>query len=307
MPSKYASVLYAARVLVTRDVAEEDVIIPTLAFAALSEDFPDLAEIRDAFASAQGDAQQWNTLELKFSNTFALFWPERYVDGVLFVRRHLLQMNSHYEPNTGVVKKIEAYIADRSVTAEEVARLYESALAQNKLDHARSDTGEFGWKIYCEAIRIAVRPEDPDIDPVRRHLVRSPEEQLPFPPPKLIEEVYRTLRGSGGKDKFEGYGSRALRGRSGRGESSSKGKTLIPSCTAWYLADRGRTNAEQRSKLTNLLKSEKIYQVDQDLESPHEALWTSVRRRSEAIEDVEKSILDSAQLRVGARPHDKYF
>jgi hypothetical protein len=334
---EHQQLLHVAHVLVKQDVQDENVIIPTLAFAALSLDHPTLAGIKGSFVEAQGEPQQWKNLELKFSNTFELFWPERCIDGVLLVRRHQFALFIDYHPDTSVVKRIQAYITDRSVKASDVAERYGKVLALNGVDHARSATGEIAWKAYrkatlteeealqaeealvagedpepedapeAQAIRIAVRPESPDIDAVSEMWVRLPHEQLPFPPPQLVKEVCGTLLGSSRKDRYGGYASLALPGRSGRGESP-EGRTLIPACVAWYLADRGRSSdAERKRKLTRLLESEKILKVESDRKSPHEALWTNVRRRSRAIQDVERSIRASTGRNLGRDPRDKYF
>src|SRR5687767_13292337 len=70
VPSEHQQLLHVAHVLVKQDVQDENVIIPTLAFAALSLDQPALAGIKGSFVEAQGEPQQWKNLELKFSNTF---------------------------------------------------------------------------------------------------------------------------------------------------------------------------------------------------------------------------------------------
>jgi len=330
VPPEHQQLLHVANVLVKQDVQDENVILSTLAFAALSQDDSALAEIKDSFVETQGDPRQRESLELKFSNTFEEFWPERCVDGVLLVRRHLFRLFIDYHPEASVVKRIQAYITDRSVKASDVAERYGKALESNGVDHARSATGEIAWKAYrkatlteeealqaeealeagedpepedapeAQAIRIAVRPESPDIDFESELLVRLPHEQLPFPPPQLMESVCRTLLGSS-------FGSRALRGRSGRGESPV-GRTLISSCVAWYLADRApSSDADSKRELTRLLESEKILKVDSERKSPHEALWTSVRRRSSAIQRVEHAIRASARQNLGRDPRDKYF
>jgi hypothetical protein len=81
VPPEHQQLLHVAHVLVKQDVQDENIIIPTLAFAALSQDDSALAEIKGSFVEAQGDPRQWKNLELIFSNTFEAFWPERCVQG----------------------------------------------------------------------------------------------------------------------------------------------------------------------------------------------------------------------------------
>ncbi len=150
--------------------------------------------------------------------------------------------------------------------------------------------------------RFIVRPENPDIDFFSRQLVRSRNEQLPFPPPQLVGEVYDTLRGSGQKDRFPGYGSLALPGRV-KDSNPPEGKTLIPACVAWCLASRGDiTDSQTKRGLTNLLTQHSVL----GSESSHEQLWRDVGKRSTAMQAVKKTILEG-HLQVCAHPRDKYF
>lgn len=287
------AVLAAAQSLQDAGRAAEWEIIPTLAFAALSEDEPALAVVREQCADAQRDSEQWTATQQRFARTFESFWLRDHVDGVPLIQWNPVQVSAAYEPVTGVIEKIQIDVRDLSVRSAKIAELYEKTLSYNELGHNRSDTGMVSWKIYRGAIRVVVRPEDADVDAVRRHMAGAGSQPLAFPPPKLVSKVYDLLRGRKAKGEFQGYGILALSGKAKGGDP--EGRTLLSACVAWYFTDRGQRNGPQdKRRITELLGRLSVLGG-----TSHEQLWRDVGKRAGAIRKVEDDILTSAQERIG--------
>jgi hypothetical protein len=62
----------AVRTLWTEGVVEEDVIIPTLVFAAQSQEKPILKHLRDRFAEVEEGSQAWLELRDKWLQSIAI-------------------------------------------------------------------------------------------------------------------------------------------------------------------------------------------------------------------------------------------
>jgi hypothetical protein len=287
-------VITSAIALLDNGHLHRDEVIPTLAFAALTEEIPRLAATRDRFSQAGRNPELWEGLRLDFWDTFEPLWPKCYVDDVLIVRRDVLSMVVGYDPDTNVTDRIEIEVADNSIGAGEVAELYKRALDVNEVSYDDSPAGGIDWGVYKSKIRMVVRPEGRTADSLHHFPVRRPDEQPPFPGPKLVGEMYGVLRGSEGtKDKFPGFGRAVLPGRD-RGEKPN-GRTLVPAYVAWYGSDRGLcADAQHKQEVTKLLFEEGILpdeKAHQGLfDKAHQQLWDNVRKRSESFQEAERHI-----------------
>jgi hypothetical protein len=277
----------AAHALLDNEYLDQEEVVPSLAFAALSEEFPRLAAERDRLAHSGQDTELWKDLRLDFWDKFEPLWAKRYVEGILIVRRGVLSMVVGYDPATNVTDMIEIEVADNSIGAGEVAGLYERALDKYEVGHDGSPAGGIDWGLYPGKIRMVVRPEGRTADSLHHLPIRRPDRQPPFPDPRLVGDMYAVLRGSEGtKDRFPGYGRAVLPGRD-RGRKTG-GRTLIPACVAWYVSDRGRSaDPQHKVELARLLAKEGILLE----EGAHERLWRSVERRSGSFREAEDHIL----------------
>lgn len=304
-PPEHEELFHAAKVLLSREIEGEDTIIPTLSFAVLADRIPEIAAFKNRFAADGQNVGQLKSLEQRFYNAFAGFWPEHYIDGVLIVKRYGISVDCFSASNGKVIKKIQIDVTDLSIRRDDVIEWYEYALTSYNLDYRPSAIGNIGWKAYkgtprMGVIRMVVRPEDSDIDQVSRHRIRSPDEQLPFPPPQLVGAFYDMLRGSK-KHGFSGFGSLALHGKT-HGPRPER-KTLVPACVAWFLSDGGRADdPQQQLELTNLLDRQSVLNV-QDHEASHEQLWGNVKKRSETIKEVAQALL-SGVSKLGKHPRE---
>jgi hypothetical protein len=80
-PEEHEELFRAASNLIAKNVTDEDVIIPTLVFAAHSQTRPLLRHIRDRFAEVEEGSEVWRDLENQFINSFDTLGP---ISGMLF-------------------------------------------------------------------------------------------------------------------------------------------------------------------------------------------------------------------------------
>jgi hypothetical protein len=85
-PEEHEELFRAASNLIAKNVTDEDVIIPTLVFAAHSQTRPLLRHIRDRFAEVEEGSEVWRDLENQFINSFDTLGPISVKAGALFLR-----------------------------------------------------------------------------------------------------------------------------------------------------------------------------------------------------------------------------
>jgi len=118
---EHDELFHAARVLLEEGVADDDLIIPTLVFAAraLVADPPWLAQLKDSFSKAGGSSEAWERLWRLFIDTFDTLQPDTIVNGVPILRRVDLYVRlfnfDPVKPKAWVVKKIVIDAYSRSV------------------------------------------------------------------------------------------------------------------------------------------------------------------------------------------------
>src|SRR5918998_417395 len=83
-PEEHEELFRAAQVLFEEGVVDEDLIIPTLVFAARASvaDAPWLAQLKDLFLKAGGSSEAWESLWRLFIGTFDTLQPDRIANGV---------------------------------------------------------------------------------------------------------------------------------------------------------------------------------------------------------------------------------
>jgi hypothetical protein len=83
VPEQYRELFRVARVLLNKDITEEDEVIPTLAFAANSWEMPELVSIRDKFMEVSEGSKAWLELDNQFFyNKYHALKPLKSIDGL---------------------------------------------------------------------------------------------------------------------------------------------------------------------------------------------------------------------------------
>jgi hypothetical protein len=216
-------------------VVDEDLIIPTLVFAARASvaDAPWLAQLKDLFLKAGGSSEAWEGLWRLFIGTFDTLQPDRIANGVPILRRVDLYVRlfdfDPAKPKAWVVKKVVIDAYSRSVKPRDVKAKYEKSLKMADIPWERWDRGSVSYKAYEGYLRLLVRPEDTEgVDPIDQITIRSGE-QLPFPPPVVVESAYEGV--------WKHFRDDALKGK--QKEGYFKPENLIPACVACYVEGHG--------------------------------------------------------------------
>jgi hypothetical protein len=146
VPEEYRELFRAAQVLFDESLtdetlADEYVIIPTLAFAANLRKTPQLAFVRDKFAEVQGKYEEdgngheawksaeWMELETRFFlNLSTTLQALDMKNGVLIVRSNPIHLTRHEDEETGLIDAIEIRVREPWVAVDRVAGSYERFL-----------------------------------------------------------------------------------------------------------------------------------------------------------------------------------
>jgi hypothetical protein len=292
-PEEYGELFRAARVLFEKDVSDEDLIIPTLAFAARASasDMPWLTQLKDSLLEAGEGSEAWENLWRLFIDTFDTLQPYRIVDGVPLVWRadlyvRLFRFNPT-QPKAWVVKRIFIEVHSRSVKPRDVKAKYEKSLRMADIPWERWDRGSVRYKADKCYLSLLVRPEDTEgLDFMDQHLLRTGE-QLPFPPPAVVESVYEGV--------WKCFRDDALKGK--QKENSYKPENLIPACVAWYVGGyRERTpNTKLRREVVRALDRylfEPLGKEELESTSSNRArqLWGAVENAYPLIDRVDQEL-----------------
>ena len=235
---RFADLLKAARVLLNEDIAEEDQIYPTLAFAnELGQGLVDFIEEKKRLVSAWEDgSDSWAEGVDEFSWRHPSIRPVEVVDGVVILERVPVDVRIHNYPLQEVevprVVGLTVYPHKRPPTLEQVAARYDKELSTARIPHAESNKGRFEFSFREGYLLIEVNHSRTSIPPEHMGAVfrdGKPE----FPHPRLVGAFYKMLVGTTSKD---GFARLLVTRRRGPAPASD---TLIPACVAFYLRDYG--------------------------------------------------------------------
>ena len=308
---RYEELLRAARVLFEAGITEEGQIIPTLAFAARFWEVPYLRHIRDQFVETGDERERRVELREKFTNTFGPFLEAlEVVNGVLVIRQVPIRI-LHTLNKAGVTEEISIDVFRRSARPKDVAELYEESLKSYGIPYD-TDRGDISYKVYINYIRLMARPENRTIDLVGKHMVwpKLQEEQQPFPPPRLVKNMYEGVRGSMDKRKSSGFVY--ILGGKERGPGAEP-DSLIPACVAWYVGNRGRLirQHELKPKVAKVLNEHLLNPCGKDTLSEtswdsSQPVWRNAKKWSQAILRIDHALRDTfGSLSLGTS--DKFF
>jgi hypothetical protein len=140
------------------------------------------------------------------------------------------------KPKAWVVKKIFIDAYSRSVKPRDVKAKYEKSLQMADIPWERWDRGSVSYIADKGYLRLLVRSEDTEgVIPIDWITIRSGE-QLPFPPPAVVESVYEGV--------WKLFGNDALTGK--QKEGYFKPENLIPACVACYVEEHGELASNPR-------------------------------------------------------------
>jgi hypothetical protein len=280
----FGEVFKAAKALFEENVTEEDLIIPTLAFANQASALSELKAIRERFAEIADNRSRREQFANDFEQRFRGLVPTNLSDDVLILKSIRLSSDVSRYPGTTILKEVKIDVFMRSVKLEEVERLYKQMLEQESVRYDESSEGFCGYRLSDTHVSIVVLPCQEELDSDRVALLSSWGRQLTFPPPELVRKLYASLKGSVYRGKVWGV-SHILGGR--QSGKTAQADNLIPACVAWYLRERGGIADDHR--LATLLNREllaKCQKPEVGVKSG-EAIWKSIDKVGDSIKRVE--------------------
>ncbi len=227
----------AAGTLWSERVANGDIIIPTLAFAAQSQKRPILKNVRDRLSEVQEGSQAWQELRSWFIRSFGPLAPESVKNGTLFVKARPIAVLA-WGPGGGVVQHItvDVYSQPRHAAgAEHVEEEYRRVLTTYNIPQS-----PYGLELhevwYSDRLQIIVGPSHPRIYDLKLDDPNSGIGSVPwggtFPPPSRVRDHYASaLRGA----KEGGFGDILVSRQKGEENKPYEPHNLIKACIAWYV------------------------------------------------------------------------
>jgi hypothetical protein len=285
----FSELLRVARVLFANNVAEEEQIVPTLAFANRASALPELKSLRDQFAKIEDNGALREQFSADFYQRFRGLLPVAVSDEVLILRRVPMFVNAVRYSGATVVKEVVIDVFMRSVTPDEVAEHYERWLVEEGLAYDESSQGTFGWRgsDACVAMTVGSGKELNEGQVARMSLSGR---QPVFPPPQLVAALYESLKGSVNSRRFRGF-AYALGGRQSGPAASPD--NLIPACVAWYLRETGGISDQHRlARLLNQHLLAPCGKTDIGVTSGN-AIWKNIDKVADSIKRVELAMQKS--------------
>jgi len=243
----------AVRALWTEGVTEEDIIIPTLVFAAQSQERPILRFLRNQFAEVEEGSQAWLEQRDKCLQAISIMGPELVKHDTLFLRARPLAVLA-FGPDMTTIEYIiiDVYGQPKHpVAPEDVEEEYERALSRFAIPHDPKVAG-FDEVWYADYLRIMVSPPRPQIfEPGNDEAPSRWTGQPPFPPPSRLREHYAGILSHAKESGLADIVARKQRGQ------DDKRHNLMPACVAWYLAsyNAGPEQAELSNRDSRLINA----------------------------------------------------
>jgi hypothetical protein len=279
----FGEVFRAARVMLDENITDEELIIPTLAFANQASGLPELQAVKDSFAETADDHGRREEFLRDFRQRFKGLEPRCLSDGVLILESKRLSPEVFRYPNTPILKEIEIDVFMRSVKPQEVADCYKLELEQEGVPYDESSEGSFVYRGYPTHLSLVVGPgKNLNADQVAR--LSSTRRQLIFPPPELVRGFYDDLKGSVYRETVRGF-THVLGGR--QSGEAAKADNLIPACVAWYLRKQGGVADDHR--LARLLNREILAKHGKQEIGVNsgQAMWKGIDKVGDSIKRVE--------------------
>jgi hypothetical protein len=283
----------AAKTLFKRGIAQEELIIPTLAFANRASALPELKALRDQFAELEDSDTLRDQFVNDFYQRFRGLIPITVSDEVLVLRRVPMFLNAVRYPGTTVVREVVIDVFMRSVKPAEVAEHYERWLVGEGLTYDESSQGMFSYAFPNAYLAMTVGPGKVLNEGQVARMSLSGRQPV-FPPPQLVAEQYRSLKGSVTRKRVRGF-AYALGGRQSGPTASPD--NLIPACVGWYLREPGRISDKHR--LAGLLNQHLLAPCGKREVgvTSDNAIWKNIDKVDDSIKRVELALQESWEPR----------
>jgi hypothetical protein len=289
----FKELLQAARVMLEAGKIPEDQVAPTLAFANRASALPQLEAKRAKFAESRDDPDQWEELAVEFYRRFRGLLPVRFLHDVLVLERIPMFVDALTYFDGTVVKEINIDVFVRSVKPEELAEHYKKILAQKGISWDKSSRGLLSWDISDGYLSMRVGPGR-ELSPEQASRFTSMQRQQVFPPPRLVGEHFKTLKGSVNSRDFRGI-AYALSGR--QSGDPTLPDNLIPACVAWYLQEPGGiTDKHKMVRLLNRHLLSPCGRMEVGMTSDY-PIWRNIGRASDSIMRAELALQKGTVLR----------
>jgi hypothetical protein len=282
---RFGALFEAARVLLEQGGAEEDQVIPTLAFAnEIGQGLVNLLAVRRRLVEASQDPEEWERASDEFIGCYRSLRPVGVADGVVILERMPVSIRIQTDPDEGAPEEI--YIAvhrhRRLAKAEHVAQLYERTLYDADVSYDEQRTGHLSFDFGARGLVITVQ-NGPEVQRSKQRRSTFRAKRTSFLHPRLVGEFYRMLLGSSSSDGFARHLAARRRG------APPFADNLIPACVAFYLRDYGKISSRgEVHRLLNehvLRDTHKSLPLDTSGGSETNQLWTSVGKVGQALYD----------------------
>ena len=292
---RFRALFEAARVLLEQGGAEEEQVIPTLAFAnLLGQGYVNLLSIRRRLVEASGDPEEWARASDEFVERYGSLRPVRVADGVAILERRPVFTQIEFDPHEVAPKAVYIFVHTRRRLAEpeHVAQLYERELSDANISPDEEDMGSLSFKYVADrGLEITVHNGIVD-EPVRGPRPWMTAKEASFPHPRFVKEFYRMLRGSSSGDGFARHLAARRRGPAPFADN------LIPACVAFYLRDHGGIG--NRGKVHRLINEHVLHVTHKSLPldtsggSATNQLWDNVDKVEPALRDSSLTLVSGA-------------
>jgi hypothetical protein len=320
------TVFWAATVLFEPEVGEEDVVIPTLAFAKYSAGIPEYNKL----VAGEGGGGKPTPADLaRVLLGAAMISPGELERGYLgwdFVREvqgvpliRVLPFTVFAEEHRGkqLLKQIRIQVLSKYAEPKDVRGCYERLLAERGVKWDDSASGCVSHNVWGSYLDVRIRPTDEliykdvalDRELIERHkdyFIRKaypesyPSERLddypyPYPSPRYIEASYKALRGLLRSTKPVGIaGALDLYGK----PSNRTLDKLIPAFVAWHLG-ADVAPATRRPEIARTLNKHLLGPCDketlpEDSWRSDDTVWRDAKELSKRFERLRGAGFDKA-------------
>ncbi len=269
------AVFLAAAVLLNEEVAEEEVIIPTLVLAKMAGGSPGY----EALAKTEKPTAGLDIINLMYkaeADDYAGWELADVVEDVPLMRIRRMTANPTMHPGTQILHSVRIQVLSRRTEPSAVREDYGRVLREQSVRWDLNIGGSLDYDFthgYLGITAAPLRDEGIGADPLRRA-------SLHFPPPVLVEGFYKAVLGSAQARTKKGfahgldlYGKPALR----------TPENLIMAFAAWHIGGelgqelRYAVPPRARPRVARVLNRQvRPTRPLEDRPDPNETLWRTV-------------------------------
>lgn len=265
------NVFRAARVLLKRDIAAEEELIPTLVFARIAGRAED-PHFKHHYSSGYGEANE----TILFGNHPALEIV-KFVDRVPVVKVKPFALSAERHAETQILKSVRIRTLSKRVKSPDVAKSYEQLLKQEGARWDENNHGTLSYDClfgYLELVVTEGTQLSPNlVEGLGEDIFRHPTFQ--FPSPEIVERAHEAMQKTFA-DRLDLYGKRA---------KPPTAEKLVPAFAAWHVGSGADekvppTSRHRVSTILNrhLLEPCGLTHLGEDASNPAETIWRDVER-----------------------------